>query len=213
MPSQEPNWNPLTAQFPTMPALPYADKSLDWESLWIRPFIDESAWIAPGAVVLGRVAVGAGSSVWYGCVLRGDSDALIVGDETNIQDGSILHADAGWPCRLGNRVSLGHRATVHASIVEDGALIAMGATVLSRCVVGEGALVAAGAVVLEGTHIPPHTLWAGCPAKQIKELDEANRARLAHTHQHYVNEATAYLARFGRAHIDALMAPATNGLA
>lgn len=211
--NNELEWTTLLPEFPQQPDLPYADKSLDWESLWVKPQIHETAWVAPGAVVLGRVAIGAGSSVWFGCVLRGDSDALIVGDETNIQDGSILHSDEGWPVRLGNRVSLGHRATVHASVVEDGALIAMGATVLSRCVVGEGALIAAGAVVLEGTQVPPHTVWAGCPAKQIKTLGEENRARLAHTYQHYVNESAAYMARFGRQHIDALMTPQTNGIA
>ncbi len=206
------DWETLVPDVPECPALPFSEKSLDWASLWVRPEIHETAWIAPGATVLGRVSIGAGSSIWFGCILRGDSDALYVGDETNVQDGSILHADAGWPVRLGNRVSLGHRATVHASVVEDGALIAMGATVLSRCVIGEGALVAAGAVVLEGTKIPPHTVWAGCPAKQLKTLNQANRDRLAHTYQHYVNEAAAYLARFGREHIDALMSPRTNGL-
>ncbi len=99
---------------------------------------------------------------------------------------------------------MGHRAIVHASEVQDGAMIAIGATVLSRCVVGEGAVVAAGAVVLEGTQIPPHTLWVGCPAKQIKELTEAQRSRLAHTCQHYVNLSAAYLAKFGRSHIERL---------
>ena len=117
-----------------------------------------------------------------------------MGEETNVQDGSILHIEKDTPCILGNRVTLGHRATVHASTVGDGALIGIGASVLSRCVIGEGALIAAGAVVLEHTIVPPHTLWAGCPARQIKELTPEQRERLAATYKHYVNNAAAYRA-------------------
>jgi gamma-carbonic anhydrase len=184
--------------------LPYPDEPCPIDALDEVPTINPTAWVSPGAVVVGRVCLGERSSVWYGCVLRGDSDRIEVGTETNVQDGSILHADRGDPCLLGNRVTLGHRALVHGSIVEEGALIGMGATVLSRCVVGAGALIAAGAVVLEGTQVPPHTLWAGCPARQIKELNESQRERLSRTYRHYVNQGAAYLARFGRKHIDAL---------
>jgi carbonic anhydrase/acetyltransferase-like protein (isoleucine patch superfamily) len=156
--------------------------------------VDDSAWIAPDAVVSGQVRIGAGSSVWHGCVLRGDHEYIEIGSETNVQDGSILHVDSGEPCILGNRVTLGHRAIVHGSVVEDGALIAIGATVLSRCRVGAGALVAAGALVLEGTEIPPGTLWAGCPARQIREVDEALKKRIEETWKHYANNAALRLA-------------------
>lgn len=190
---------------PPLLQVPYPDEHFDWAAINTRPQIDPSAWVAPDAVVWGRVKLKARSSVWHACVLRGDDEYIEVGEETNVQDGSILHVDRGYPCILGNRVTLGHKAIVHGSTVGDGALIAIGATVLSRCVVGEGALVAAGALVLEGTQVPPHTLWVGCPAKQVKELDARQRERLAATYRHYVNNGAACLARFGRAHIDALL--------
>ena len=187
-------WPLLTGQLAAPPAVPYPDEHWDWRAINGRPLIDPSAWVAPNAVVVGRVRLKARSSVWYGCVLRGDQEWIEVGEETNVQDGSILHVDDGYPCILGNRVTLGHKAVVHGSVVGDGALIGISATVLSRCVIGEGALIAAGALVLEGTHVPPHTLWAGCPAKQLKELSEAQRARLAWNYRHYVNNAAGYAA-------------------
>jgi gamma-carbonic anhydrase len=179
------------------PSAMYSDVPWDWDALRATPLVDDTAWVAPGAVVYGRVRLQARSSVWFGCVLRGDHEWIDVGEESNIQDGSILHVDAGYPCLLGSRVTLGHRAIVHASVIEDDALIGIGATVLSRCIIGQGALIAAGAVVLEGTHVPPQTLWAGCPARQIKELSPAQRSRLARTYQHYVNNAAAHRAAFG----------------
>jgi gamma-carbonic anhydrase len=184
--------------------LPYPDEHVDVEAVFTRPVIDPTVWVAQNAVVNGKVTLKAHSSVWYNCVLRGDSEYIEVGEETNIQDGSILHVDRGYPCILGKRVTLGHNAIVHGSVVKDGALIAIAATVLSRCVIGEGALIAAGALVLEGTVVPPHTLWVGSPAKQVKELSPAQQERLAQTYRHYVNNGAVYLARYGRAHIDAL---------
>lgn len=177
---------------------------MDWEALWCRPVIDSTAWVSPGAVVLGRVSLKARSSIWYGCILRGDGAFIEVGEETNIQDGSILHTEPEVPCIIKSRVTLGHRAIVHASVVEDNAMIGIGATVLSRCVIGQGALIAAGALVLEGTSVPPGTLWAGVPARQVKELTSVQRERLALTYRHYVNLGSMYLKRFGREHIDAL---------
>jgi len=159
--------------------------------LWTDPVIDPTAWVAPGAVVLGRVRLQARSSVWYGCVLRGDGEYIDVGEDTNIQDGSILHIDWGFPCILGRKVTLGHRAVVHASVVEDEALIGIGAVVLSRSVIGQGALIAAGALVREGTRVPPRTLWAGCPARQVMELSPEQISRLEGTWRHYVDNATA----------------------
>jgi carbonic anhydrase/acetyltransferase-like protein (isoleucine patch superfamily) len=187
--------------------MPNPEEECDWEALWCQPDIDITAWVSPGATIIGRVRLKSRSSVWYGSVLRGDDAFIEVGEETNVQDGSILHIEPEQPCILGNRVTLGHRATVHASLVEDGAMIGIGATVLSHCVIGEGALVAAGAVVLEGTHVPAGTLWAGVPAKQIKQLTSDQRDRLAGASQHYVNLAAMYLQRFGRDHIDALQRP------
>ncbi len=188
------DWPLLHESLPPEPSVPYPDAHWDWRAIHSRPVIDSTAFVAPGAIVLGRVRLKSRSSIWFGCVLRGDFEWIEVGEETNVQDGSILHVDHGYPCILGDRVTLGHRAIVHGSIVGDGALIGISATVLSRCVIGAGALIAAGAVVMEGTHVPPHTLWAGCPARQLKELSEAQRQRLAATYQLYVNNSAGFRA-------------------
>jgi len=186
-------WPLKNAPLPTPPEVPFPEQHWDWAAIHAEAQIDPTAFIAAGAVVYGRVRLRARSSIWYGCVLRGDQEWIEVGEETNVQDGSILHVEhGGYPCILGNRVTLGHRAIVHGSIVGDGALIGIGATVLSRCVIGEGALIAAGAVVMEGTTVPPHTLWAGLPAKQLRELNPAQRERLAETYRHYVNNGLAH---------------------
>ena len=198
------DWKTLDPM-PPSPPVPRDDEPVHWDAICSKPLIDPTAWVAPGATVNGRVRLGARSSVWYSCILRGDQEYIDVGDECNIQDGSILHVDPARPCILERRVSLGHRALVHASHVKEGALIAIGATVLSRCIIGEGALIAAGALVLEDTVVPPHTLWAGVPARQIKPVDDKQRARIEHTWKHYVNNAAAHLARYGRAHIDQLI--------
>jgi carbonic anhydrase/acetyltransferase-like protein (isoleucine patch superfamily) len=200
MNAQLPADHPLAAwndpRLPPPPAVPYPDEHWDWAAIHARPIIDPTAWVAPGAVVTGRVRLKARCSIWYGCVLRGDQQYIEVGEETNIQDGSILHIEQDRPCIIGNRVTLGHQAIVHGSTVEDGALIGIGAIVLSHCVIGAGALIAAGAVVMEGTNVPPHTLWAGCPARQLKELAPDQRERLARTYQHYVNNAAGHIAAF-----------------
>src|SRR5262249_23295334 len=178
----------LPEEFPPAPTVPYPDSHWDWEAIHTKPQIDPTAWVAPGAIVYGRVRLKAHCSIWFGCVLRGDQEWIEVGEETNVQDGSILHVEhGGYPCILGNRVTLGHRAVVHGSTVGDGALVGIGAIVLSRCVIGEGALIAAGAVAREGTFVPPYTLWAGCPAKQLATLTGPQRERLAETFRHYVN--------------------------
>src|SRR5688500_15169659 len=117
--------------------------------------IDPTAFIAPGAVVLGDVTVGPRSSVWFQAVLRGDVEKIIVGAETNIQDGCVLHADPGFPCMLGDRVTLGHGAIVHGATVEDDVMIGMRAVVMTGARIGAGSIVAVGAVVLEGMEIPP----------------------------------------------------------
>jgi len=186
------NW-PLRSALPPPPAVPHPEAHWDWSALHAQPQVPASCWIAPGVALYGRVRLGERVSVWYSCVLRGDQEWIEVGSDSNIQDGSILHVEhGGYPCILGERVTLGHRAIVHGSIVGDDALIGIGATVLSRCVVGEAALIAAGAVVLEGTCIPPGTLWAGCPARLIRPLTDAQRTRLAETWKHYANNTIAH---------------------
>ena len=181
-----PGWPMREATLPPAPRVPYPDQHWDWAAINALPQIDPTAWVAPGAVVYGRVRLKARCSIWFGCILRGDQEWIEVGEETNVQDGSILHVEhGGYPCILGNRVTLGHRAIVHGSTVGDGALIGIGAVVLSRCVIGVGALIAAGAVVLEGTQVPAHTLWS-----------TTQRERLAETYRHYVNNAIAHQTAF-----------------
>jgi carbonic anhydrase/acetyltransferase-like protein (isoleucine patch superfamily) len=143
-----------------------------------RPTIADGAWVAPGATVVGAVTVGAGSSVWYGAVLRGDGDRITVGARTNIQDGCVLHTDPGFPLTLGDDISVGHRAVLHGCTVGDGALVGMGAVVLNGARIGPRCLVAAGALVLEGADIPAQSLVAGAPAKVRRPLTDEEAARL-----------------------------------
>jgi carbonic anhydrase/acetyltransferase-like protein (isoleucine patch superfamily) len=142
------------------------------------PEIHPTAWVAPNATLIGRVRVEAGASVWYGCVLRGDMDQIVLGEGSNLQDNSTVHTDAGVPTTIGAGVGIGHGAIIHGTTIEDGSLIGMGATLLNRSVVRVGAFVAAGALVLEGQEIPSGMLAAGVPAKVRGELDDAGRERV-----------------------------------
>jgi carbonic anhydrase/acetyltransferase-like protein (isoleucine patch superfamily) len=150
------------------------------------PKVHETAWIAETAVLIGNVEVDEESSVWYGCVLRGDEMEIRVGKRTNIQDGSILHIEGGkFPCILGDDVSIGHGAIVHGCQIANSALIAMGAIVLNGVKVGEGAVVGAGSLVPEGKEIPAGTLWMGFPARYVRDLREEERERFKRTPQVY----------------------------
>jgi len=153
------------------------------------PSLHPEAWVAPGAVVVGRVTLGRASSVWYGSVLRADEDEIVVGAECNIQDLCCLHVDAGEPAVLEDRVSLGHHATVHGAHVETGALVGIGAIVLGRARVGAGTLVAAGTVVLPGTRLPAGVLAAGVPCRVVRELTDADRESFAQTADDYARRA------------------------
>ena len=149
-------------------------------------------WIAPNATVLGDVTIGAGASIWYGCVVRGDTDKIRIGAETNIQDLTMVHVDEGVPCTIGARVGVGHRAILHGCTVEDECLIGMGAVVLNRAVIGTGSVVAAGAVVPEGMIVPPGSLVMGVPGRVVRPVDETLRARITGTWKHYVEEAAKH---------------------
>jgi carbonic anhydrase/acetyltransferase-like protein (isoleucine patch superfamily) len=161
--------------------------------------IHPSAFVAPGAVVIGDVTVGAQASLWFGVVARGDSDAIRVGAQSNVQDGCILHADEGQPCVLGERVSLGHGAIVHAATVEDEVLIGMRATVLNGARIGRGSLVGAAAVVTPGTVVPPGSVVMGMPGRVIRAVTEADREQIRRTAEHYVEAAARYRAAQERA--------------
>jgi carbonic anhydrase/acetyltransferase-like protein (isoleucine patch superfamily) len=158
------------------------------------PSVHPGAWVAPGAVLVGRVTLGRGASVWYGSVLRADEDEIVVGPECNIQDLCCLHVDAGEPAVLEERVSLGHRATVHGARIGAGALVGIGAIVLCRARIGAGTLVAAGAVVLADTRVPAGVLFAGVPGRIVRELTDADRGLFAHTPEHYVRRAAQHRA-------------------
>ncbi len=133
----------------------------------LTPQIDEGAFVAETAVLAGDVRLAAGASVWFGCVLRSEVEAITVGADSNIQDLTVVHTDPGSPVVVGERVTVGHRVVLHGCTVEDDALIGMGAVVLNGAVVGAGAVVAAGAVVTAGTQVPAGALVAGVPAKVL----------------------------------------------
>jgi carbonic anhydrase/acetyltransferase-like protein (isoleucine patch superfamily) len=158
----------------------------------IEPIISPSAWIADTATVRGNVTLGEEVSVWFSAVIRGDEAPVTVGDRTNVQDGAILHVSCGFPCVVGSDVTIGHGAIVHGCTVEDGALIAMHATVLDGATIGAGAMVGAGAVVPPGMQVPPGTLALGVPAKIVGPLDEAKRAYLKLAAASYVARKEEY---------------------
>jgi carbonic anhydrase/acetyltransferase-like protein (isoleucine patch superfamily) len=151
--------------------------------------IHPTAFIAPTAVVLGDVTLGPRASVWYQAVLRGDMAAIIIGEATNLQDGTIVHVDEGKPAVIGARVGVGHRAILHGCTVEDDCLIGMGSVLLNGVRIGTGSVVGAGAVVLEGVQVPPGSLVVGVPARVVGTVDDALRARIRGTCEHYVAEA------------------------
>ncbi|MFJ6375944.1 gamma carbonic anhydrase family protein [Pseudarthrobacter oxydans] len=136
------------------------------------PAVHETVFVAPTASIIGNATLARDSSAFYGVSVRADTAAITVGEGSNLQDNVVLHADPGFPCTVGDRVSVGHAAVVHGCTVEDDCLIGMGATVLNGAVIGAGSLVAAGAVVLEGTVVPPRSLVAGVPGKVRRELTE-----------------------------------------
>ena len=135
-----------------------------------KPSIHPSAFIAPGAYVIGDVKLAKGTSVWFGAVLRGDISGIRVGEDTNIQDGCVLHVDRDQPCVLGHGIIMGHQATVHACVVGDGVLIGIGARILSGARIGAFSLIGAGAVVLENAVIPERSLVLGVPGKVVRQL-------------------------------------------
>jgi carbonic anhydrase/acetyltransferase-like protein (isoleucine patch superfamily) len=157
-----------------------------------RPDIDRAAWAAPGCTIVGSVRLAPGASVWYGSVLRGDTEDISIGAGSNIQDGCVVHADPGFPAVVGSRVSVGHRAVLHGCTIEDDVLIGMGALVLNGARIGSGSLVAAGAVVLEGTVVPSGSLVAGLPARVRRELSEDERADIIRNAERYADRARAH---------------------
>lgn len=149
------------------------------------PSIAPSAFLAPGAAVSGRVTIGEHASVWYGASLRADYDDVSLGARTNVQDNATLHADPGFPCVIGEDVTIGHNAVVHGCTVEDGCVIGMGAVIMNGAMIGAGSMVAGGAVVMPGTQVPPASLVAGLPAHVRRPTSDEERA-------HFVQNAHTY---------------------
>ncbi|TCJ19867.1 gamma carbonic anhydrase family protein [Rubrobacter taiwanensis] len=157
-----------------------------------RPRIAPDAFVAPTAVVVGRVRIGARSSLWYGTVLRGDDEEIVVGEDSNVQDLSLIHADPGFPVLVGDRVTIGHRAIVHGATVEDDVLIGMGAILLNGARIHSGAIVAAGALVTSGTEIPERSLAAGIPARIIRRVHEADANMIEAAKNDYLNKSRVH---------------------
>jgi len=153
------------------------------------PRIAATAWVADGARVIGRVDLAEGASVWYGAVLRGDNDRIGIGSRSNVQDGSVLHTDLGFPLTLGEDVTVGHLVMLHGCTVGDGTLIGLQAVVLNGARIGRNCLVAAGAVVTEGKVFPDGVLILGAPAKAVRELSAEQIARQRSGALHYVANA------------------------
>ncbi len=157
-----------------------------------RPIIHPSAYVAPGADIIGRVRLAKDSSVWFGCVLRGDVNRIDIGEATNIQDGSILHVDGHAPCLIADHVHVGHHVNLHGCTVERGALIGIGSIILSGARIGSGAIVGAGSVVLEGTKIPPRVLVVGAPARIVRPLTARDTMYIRMWVKKYVELARNY---------------------
>jgi carbonic anhydrase/acetyltransferase-like protein (isoleucine patch superfamily) len=167
-----------------------------------EPTIDAQAFVAETAVLLGDVVVGAGSSIWYGCVLRGDGNLLRIGARTNIQDGTIVHVNhqedggrgaPGFSTLIGSDVTVGHMAMLHACVLEDFSFVGMNATVMDAAVVERDAMVAAGALVTPGKRVPSGELWAGRPAKKMRDLTDDEIAANRHSADYYADVARRYL--------------------
>ena len=156
----------------------------------LTPRVDRTAWVAPGATLVGDVHVASQASVWFGAVLRGDGDTIRVGARSNLQDGCVGHTDPGFPLTVGEGVSVGHRAVLHGCTVEDGALVGNGSIVLHGAVISSGAVVGSGAVVTNGTVVPPGALAIGIPAR-IKE-GAADPDLISYAAESYVRRAHRY---------------------
>jgi carbonic anhydrase/acetyltransferase-like protein (isoleucine patch superfamily) len=142
------------------------------------PDIDPEAFVAPTAVVVGKVTMGPRASLWYGAIARADAEVIEIGADSNVQDGSTLHSDPGFPLLVGRGVTVGHGVVLHGCRVDDDVLVGMGSTVLNGAHIGSGSIIAAGAVVMQGADIPPNSLVAGVPAKVRRQTSEDDVAAI-----------------------------------
>ncbi len=162
-----------------------------------RPRLAADVFIAPGASLIGDVEIGAGSSVWFACVVRGDVNVVRIGAGSNLQDGSVIHVSRreGGRTTIGDHVTIGHMALIHACTLEDGSFVGMRAVIMDEAVVESGAMVAAGALVTPGKRVPSGQLWAGSPARFLRDLKPDELDLITYLSEHYAKLAAAYLAR------------------
>lgn len=158
------------------------------------PSLADGAWVAPSADLIGDVRLGARASIWFGAVIRADNTPIILGEETNFQDGAIGHSDPGAPLTLGARVTVGHQAILHGCTIEDEALIGMGARILNGAVIGAQCIVGAGALITEGKRFEPRSLIVGSPARAVRQLSDEQVAMLRLSAAHYAEKAAHYAA-------------------
>lgn len=156
------------------------------------PEIDPHAWVAPTATVIGQVSLAKNVSIWWGATLRGDTDKIIVGENSNIQDNSVLHTDPGLQLVVGRNVTVGHGVILHGCTIGDGCLIGMGATLLNRSVIGKNCIVGANTLIPEGKTYPERSLIVGSPGRVVRQLSEDEVARLPLGVQHYLEKSEAY---------------------
>jgi carbonic anhydrase/acetyltransferase-like protein (isoleucine patch superfamily) len=150
------------------------------------PQIDPQSWIAPNAVVIGQVQLGRNASIWWTCTVRGDTDRIVIGENTNIQDGSVLHTNHGIGLVIGNKVTIAHGVMLHGCTIGDGSLIGIGAIVLNRAVIGKNSLVAANTLIPEGKIFPERSLIMGSPGKVVRQLSDEELVRLPGSAERYV---------------------------
>jgi len=167
-----------------MPTIPYQG---------MYPKIGQNCYVAPTATLIGDVTLHEGASVWFGAVLRGDVAPIVIGARTNIQDGTVIHCDEGYPTIIGEDVTVGHAAIVHGAVVGDRVLVGMGSVLLSRCRVGSDTIIGARALVTEDMEVESGTLALGMPAQVKRRLTKGETERILHSAQHYVEHAARYM--------------------
>ena len=157
-----------------------------------RPQIDPQSWIAPNATLIGDIRLGRNASIWWNATLRGDNDPITIGENSNIQDGSVLHTDEGVPMNIGANVTVGHMVMLHGCTVGDNSLIGIGSIILNRAVIGKNSIVGANTLIPEGKVFPDGVLIVGSPGKVVRELSPEEIAKLAKSAAHYVDNAQRY---------------------
>lgn len=164
----------------------------------ISPTVPDSAYVADSAQVMGNVQLGEHSSIWFGVVIRGDTECIHIGEGSNIQDGSVLHADFGVPLTIGKHVTIGHKVMLHGCTIGDQSLVGIGAVILNNAKIGKNCLVGAGSLVTEGKEFPDGSVIMGSPAKVVRSLSPEQMQGLRFTAQHYIDNALRYKASFNK---------------